>query len=139
MNGAMAMKEITARDWAVMKTVEVAGTPDRACSGGENDLSTTAFFGDYMCFGGISERHDALNGDRQLAVAYHFQLVDSEHLRLLVYSPRSNSGTAGKIERHLAFEEERKPTVSKTIERHGREPDNLRKRRLEGGIRPLDQ
>ena len=27
-NGAVAIKEITARDWAVMKTVAVAGTPD---------------------------------------------------------------------------------------------------------------
>ena len=63
------MKEIMARDWAVMKTVAVAGTPDRACSGGEDNLGSTPLFGDCLCFGGISERHDTLDWDRQLAVA----------------------------------------------------------------------
>jgi len=43
------------------------------------------------------------------------QPVASEHLRLLIYSPRSNSGTAEKIERLLAFEEERKQAVSKAM------------------------
>lgn len=44
------------------------------------------------------------------------QTTASEHLRLLIYSPRSNSGTAEKIERLLNIEEERKHTVSKAIE-----------------------
>jgi hypothetical protein len=33
-----------------------------------------------------------------------FQTVDSEHHRLLIHTPRPNSGTADKIERLLAFE-----------------------------------
>jgi hypothetical protein len=43
------------------------------------------------------------------------QPVDSCDLRLLIYSPRSNSGTSEKIERLLAFEKERKSGVSKAI------------------------
>jgi hypothetical protein len=43
------------------------------------------------------------------------QPVDSEHLRLPIYSPRSHSGTTEKIERLLAFEEERKYDASKVI------------------------
>jgi len=38
------------------------------------------------------------------------QTVDSEHLRLMMYMPSSNSGTAEKIERLLAFESDM-PTV----------------------------
>jgi hypothetical protein len=35
-----------------------------------------------------------------------FQTVDSRDLRLLIHTPRSNSGTAEKIERLLACESE---------------------------------
>jgi transcriptional regulator with XRE-family HTH domain len=54
--------------------------------------------------------------DTQIAEDFFLlQAVDSYDLRLLIYSPRSNSGTAEKIERLLAFEEERKPTVSRAM------------------------
>jgi hypothetical protein len=65
-------------------------------------------------------RHDVLNvteGRKSMhhplvgELAFDFlwlQMVDSSDLRLLVYTPRSNSGTADKIERLLAFESERK-------------------------------
>ena len=61
-----------------MKTVAVAGTPDRACSGGEDDLGNTALFGDDLCFGGISERQDALDWDRQRAVTYRFSVAQDQ-------------------------------------------------------------
>jgi transcriptional regulator with XRE-family HTH domain len=56
-------------------------------------------------------RHDVLNSPEGWKSIHHplvgeltfdfflLQAVDSEHLRLLIYSPRSNSGTAEKIER----------------------------------------
>jgi transcriptional regulator with XRE-family HTH domain len=62
-------------------------------------------------------RHDVLNRPEGWKSIHHplvgeltldfflLQTVASEHLRLLIYSPRSNSGTAEKIERLLAFEE----------------------------------
>jgi hypothetical protein len=61
-------------------------------------------------------RHDVLNRPEgrksihhplvgELTLDFFFlQPVDSSDLRLLIYSPRSNSGTAEKIERLLAFE-----------------------------------
>src|SRR5690348_4289384 len=64
-------------------------------------------------------RHDVLNRPEGWKAIRHplvgeltldfflLQPVASEHLRLLIYSPRSHSGTAEKIERLLAFEEER--------------------------------
>jgi hypothetical protein len=58
-----------------MKTVAVVGTPDHACSDGEDDLGNPPLFGDSLCLGGISERHDALDGDRQRAVAYRFSVM----------------------------------------------------------------
>jgi hypothetical protein len=77
-------------------------------------------------------RHDVLNRPEGCKSIRHplvgeltldfflLQAVDSGDLRLLIYSPRSNSGTAEKIERLLAIEEEKKHAVSKAIERHGR-------------------
>src|SRR5271165_1189998 len=44
-------------------------------SGGEDDLGTTAPFGNCLCLGGISERHDTLDWDRQLAIAYCLCIV----------------------------------------------------------------
>ncbi len=61
-------------------------------------------------------RHDVLNVSEGRKLMHHpfvgemafeflwFQTVDSSDLRLLVHTPRSNSGTANKIERLLAFE-----------------------------------
>ena len=61
-------------------------------------------------------RHDVLNVSEGWKVMQHplvgemafeflwFQAVDSSDLRLLIHTPRSNSGTADKIERLLAFE-----------------------------------
>ena len=61
-------------------------------------------------------RHDVLNVPEGQKSIHHplagdldfefllFQTVDSSDLRLLVHTPRSNSGTADKIERLLAFE-----------------------------------
>lgn len=60
-------------------------------------------------------RHDVLNRPEGWKSVHHplvgelildfflLQPVDSEHLRLLIYSPRSHSGTTEKIERLLAF------------------------------------
>ena len=42
-NGAVAMKEITARDWAVMKTVVVASTPDLRVQAVRTILATPPF------------------------------------------------------------------------------------------------
>ena len=59
--------------------------------------------------------HDVLNGPEGWKSIPHplvgeltfdfflLQAVDSEHLRLLIYSPRSNSGTAEKVERLMAL------------------------------------
>jgi transcriptional regulator with XRE-family HTH domain len=64
-------------------------------------------------------RHDVLNVLEGRKSVHHslvgelafefllFQAVDSSNLRLFIYTPRSNSGTADKIERLLAFESER--------------------------------
>jgi hypothetical protein len=61
-------------------------------------------------------RHDVLNRPEGSKSIYHplvgeltfdfflLQMVASDHLQLLIYSPRSNSGTAEKIERLLALE-----------------------------------
>jgi transcriptional regulator with XRE-family HTH domain len=61
-------------------------------------------------------RHDVLNRPEGWKSIHHplvgeltldfflLQAGDSEHLQLLIYSPRSNSGTTEKIERLLAFE-----------------------------------
>ncbi len=61
-------------------------------------------------------RHDVLNGPEGWKSMHHplvgeltfdfflLQAVNSCDLRLLIYSPRSNSGTAEKIERLLAFD-----------------------------------
>jgi hypothetical protein len=61
-------------------------------------------------------RHDVLNGPEGCKSMHHplvgeltfdfflLQMVDSYDLRLLIYSPRSKSGTAEKIERLLASE-----------------------------------
>ncbi len=61
-------------------------------------------------------RHDVLNIPEGRKVMHHplvgemafeslfFQTVDSPDLRLLIHTPRSNTGTADKIERLLAFE-----------------------------------
>jgi transcriptional regulator with XRE-family HTH domain len=69
-------------------------------------------------------RHDVLNVSEGRKSIHHplvgelafeflfFQTVDSSDLRLLIHTPRSNTGTAAKIERLLAFEAER-------FERHG--------------------
>jgi transcriptional regulator with XRE-family HTH domain len=63
-------------------------------------------------------RHDVLNVSEGRKSMHHplageltfdflwFQTVDSRDLRLLIHTPRSNSGTADKIERLLAFESE---------------------------------
>jgi transcriptional regulator with XRE-family HTH domain len=62
------------------------------------------------------DRHDVLNGPEGRKSMHHplvgeltfdfllLQTIDSCDLRLLIYSPRSNSGTTEKIERLLAFE-----------------------------------
>jgi transcriptional regulator with XRE-family HTH domain len=61
-------------------------------------------------------RHDVLNVPEGRKLMHHplvgelafefllFQTVDSSDLRLLIHTPRRNSGTADKIERLLAFE-----------------------------------
>jgi hypothetical protein len=63
-------------------------------------------------------RHDVLNVSEGRKSMHHplvgelafeflfFQTVDSSDLRLLIHTPRSNSGTADKIERLLVFESE---------------------------------
>jgi hypothetical protein len=63
-------------------------------------------------------RHDVLNVSEGRKTMHHplageltfdflwFQTVDSRDLRLLIHTPRRNSGTANKIERLLAFESE---------------------------------
>ena len=62
------------------------------------------------------DRHDVLNVSEGRKTIHHplvgelafefffFQTVDSSNLRLLIHTPRSNSGTVEKIERLIALE-----------------------------------
>jgi hypothetical protein len=52
---------------------------------------------------GWKSMHDPLVGELAFDFLL-FQTVDSSDLRLLIHTPRSNSGTADKIERLLAPE-----------------------------------
>jgi len=72
-------------------------------------------------------RHDVLNMSEGWKLMHHplvgelafdflwFQTVDSSELRLLIHTPRSNSGTAEKIERLLACESEEHETIYEGI------------------------